>query len=389
MTNQHTLLTLLTLSLSFMACQPEGNLTDAPQTSGTGSAVIKPMPDIADVTVEASELMLNPSSRSVYTGTTLQEDNRTYGIIICQHLPTTSGQSPALSDYVPYDLQKLYGNIQAWWGSYNNKSRRWWYSFENSSSSRFDPLYLVTDDKSRHFDLFAYSPWRSGITIESGYTYNLASVAQSNLPDIMYATYEGTDGTTPTNIDKAFPNDDNPIPINIHFHHVLARIVFHFRLANPQNIGYDESNQANLYQIGLQRNKNATTELYTRGKMNLLTGEVTKEQVYSQSEQYVNYGNSGIGTAWKEYSMLVHPTPYMADGDFSFRFWFNSANDKEELIHTYDIKRSDLLHPDGTTYGFQPGYVYHFYYILDNYIHLQNVVIDTDWTDTPEEEIKI
>lgn len=378
----------IVLSLLLSACQ-SSDFTDSLNQGEPGRVVLDVKTDVADIETSCSEPI--GGSRSVYTGTTLNESGRTYGIIITEHNDTPI-------DYAPYDAQNLYGNIQAWYGDYSSKGTKWWYSFQSTSDSRFNPLYLVTDDTSRHFDIYAYSPWKAGITIENGYSYNLNSVKQDDLLDLMYATYEDEDGITPTNLNKTF-DKNNPVPVKIHFHHALSRIVFHFKLANSQNVGKDGQTGLRLFRIWLNRKNGAATPLYTQGRMNLLTGDVATTQARTMDEQIVDYsttndtwdttGNIVSSTEWTNFNMLVHPTVYQADDDFFFRMSFNSASLSNSLIQTYNIKRSDLVHPDGVTYGFQPGYVYHFYFILDNYIHLKNVVINTDWTNTDEEEIKI
>lgn len=377
----------IVLSLLLSACQ-SSDFTDSLNQGEPGRVVLDVKTDVADIETSCSEPI--GGSRSVYTGTTLNESGRTYGIMITEHNDTPT-------DYAPYDAQNLYGNIQAWYGNYSSKGTKWWYSFQSTSGSRFNPLYLVTDDTSRHFDIYAYSPWKAGITIENGYSYNLNSVKQDDLLDLMYATYEDEDGFTPTNLNKTF-DKNNPVPVKIHFHHALSRIVFHFKLANSQNIGIDGQTGLRLFRISLNNTEGAITPLYTQGRMNILTGEVTTMQARTSFEQIVDYatGNDKYiysydivsSDNWSDFNMLVHPIPYQADDDFFFRIYFNSSAPSNKLVHTYNIKRSDLLHADGT-YGFQSGYVYHFYFIIDNYIHLKNVIIKDDWTNTDEEEIKI
>lgn len=366
------------------ACQKEDSRAD--------SAVARTELDIR-LSVDGGASVSEEQTKSVVTGSTLNESGRTYGIIACEHEDTPT-------DYKIYDADNanLYGNIQAWYGDYNSLGTKWWYSYESSASSRFNPLFFVTNDVSKHMDIYAYYPWKSGVTIETGYQYNLTSLAQDDLPDLMYATYEDGEGN-PTNTDIVIDNGP-AVPVNIRFHHALSRIAFHFKLATAQNTGLDGQHAIRLWQINLQRSAASLTPLYTRGTMDLLTGNVTYTG-FSQSEQIATYATDNnysyvLGTydiyqsdAWKTFNMLVHPTKYLQDGDFSFRFYFNGNGPAQALNYQYEIQRSDILHPDEITYGFQPGYCYHFYFIIDNYIHLQNVVINTDWELTDETEIKI
>ena len=377
-------LTFLALALTALSgCQREDCRTE----SNAARAEL----DIR-LSVDGGASVSEEQTKSVVTGTTLNESGRTYGIFACVHEDT-----PSEYRTYDYDNANLYGNIQAWYGYFNSKTD-WWYSYESSAGSRFKPLYFMAEDVSRHMDIYAYAPWKSGVTMQSGYQYNLTSLAEGDLPDLMYATYEG-DGGTSTNRDITLV-DKATIPVKINFHHALSRIVFHFKLANAQNTGLDGDHALRLWQIRLQRSAASSTPLYTRGTMDLLTGNVTYTG-FSQTEQTVNYATSqystdGISTydiyqdnAWKTFNMLVHPTEYLQDGNFSFRFCFNGNGPAQILNYQYEIKRSDLLHDDGTTCGFQPGYCYHFYFIIDNYIHLRNVVISTDWELTDETEIKI
>jgi len=372
------------LSLLFLlsACE-QGELPVTPSTDTGARSQLVVGQEVAQATGEVV-------TRSVVTGTSLAENGRTYGLIVCKHEDT-----PTTYEIYDKDNANIYGNIQAWYGNYNNQGTDWWYSFAPTADSRFKPLYLVTDDVSEHLDIYAYAPWKAGITLQDGYAYNLTNVAEANLPDLMYATYEGV---SHTNLAIA---QNTTIPLSLHFHHALARIAFHFKLANPQNTGLDGQHAVRLYQISLLHTEAAATPLYTSGTMDLLTGNVTTTQMSSQKEQMVTYATQqnvtdGLssydiyrGDTWTTFNMLVHPTTYQTDGDFSFRFHFNGTGLAQDWIQTYAIPRSNLLHSDGTTYGFQPGYCYHFYYIIDNYIHLQNVVIDTNWTLTDEQEINI
>lgn len=352
-----------------------------------GGGAVKTTLDIR-VSVDGTRDAGGVETRSVVTGNTLNQSGRTYGIIACEH-----EDSPAAFRIYDADDANIYGNIQA-----KYSGSRWVYGFEPTVSATFYPLFFVTQDTSRHMDLYAYAPWKRGITVGAGYEYDLALVNEPDIPDLMYATYEDGDGNR-TNRDITFVNNAN-IPVDIHFHHALSRIAFHFRLAKEQYAGLDGWHAMRLWQIDLRRSESSATPLYTHGTMDLLTGEVT-HMGKSQEQQTVTYATAlnrtdAVSTydvykegVWKTFNMLVHPTGYEQDGDFSFRFFFNgNTPSTQAFIQDYPIPMSDLRHGDGTC-GFQPGFCYHFYFVIDNYIHLQDVVIDTDWTSADETEIKI
>lgn len=355
----------------------------------TGEIAMEPA---SESLLEVTQDITTDITRSVVTGSSLNVQGCSYGLIICKH-----EDSPSL--YEAYDKEKsnLYANIQAWYGNFNSKGTKWWYSYESTSDARFEPLYLVSEDTTQHLDIYAYSPWKKNVTIQDGYTYDLTSVNEASLPDVMYATYEGGDGSTPTNKNHSIGRSS--IPVSLHFHHTLARICFHFKLATAQNTGLDGQHAVRLYTIKLLRDKGSATPLYTRGNMNLLTGALTTDLAVVKNEQTVTYATSqsstdGIGAydiyqdnVWKEFNMLLHPVAYQADGDFTFQFWFNGTENGQTLIQTYDIPRDVLKHTDDS-YGFKGGCCYDFYFVIDNYIHLQNVSI-SEWTDTDEEEIKV
>ena len=387
-TNRIYVPAILALALiAFSGCQK----TDSPAGNSAARAELDIRLSVDGATVGDVETGADAEgTKSVVTGSTLNESGRTFGIIACEHEDTPT-------EYRIYDADNanLYGNIQAWYGNYNSLGTKWWYSHQASSSARFSPLYFLTDNTAKHLDIYAYAPWKSGVTIQSGYQYSITSVAESDLPDLMYATYEDAGGN-PTNTDIVIDNGP-AVPVNIRFHHALSRIVFHFKLANAQNTGLDGQHALRLWQINLQRSSASATPLYTQGNMNLLTGDVTNAGL-SQREQKVTYATNSDGSsdydisrddAWTEFNMLVHPAEYLQDGDFSFEFYFNGNSPSQATISKYDIRRLDLVHPDGTTFGFQPGCSYHFYFIIENYIHLQNVVVDTDWEPADETEIKI
>jgi len=361
---------ILALFLLLTACQG----VEVPSVAQPGDGYARAQ---LDVTLQVD------NTKSVVEGTTLAKDDRTYGIIACEHedVPT---------EFPIYDRDNanLYGNIQAWYGNYYNGSKylgkKWWYSYEASSSLRFSPLYFVTDNTSRHMDIYAYAPWESGVVINNAIKYDLVSVSEKNLPDLLYATYDDADGN-PTNINISIV-DQSTIPVSIQFHHAFALIAIHFKLATVQDIGFDGIDTIRLSQIDLVKASSSVTPLYSEGKMDILTGNLTNSG-FSRDKQSVTYSTDlSSSEDWSTSYMLVYPTEYLQSGDFSFKIMFNGNDIHQTIIQDYSIQRSDLLHIDGT-YGFQKGYCYHFYFIIDNYIHLQDVVINTAWELTDETEL--
>ena len=369
------------LLLTAAACQREELDATAPGGTTGVATLVSPVIDVVQPTT--ADATVSADTRSVVTGTSLAQNGRTYGMFVCKHEDGTP------SRFERYNSLGLYTNIQAYY------SGGWQYSYASSSSAYFTPLTLFVDDP---LDIYAYAPWSYMATLTGGYEYNITALAYSDYPDLMWASYEeGVDDATPTNRNLCIGAVTELTP-KFHFHHALARIALHFKLANTlATAGYDSPHAMRLYQIDLNRADAAQTPLYTQGTMDLITGVVTPKG-FSQSTQTVTCAtgsSSGTdswditsSTSWSTYSFLVTPTTYLADDDFSFKFRFNGSGNAQQVIQSYSIQRSDLQHADDT-YGFQPGYTYHFYFVIDNYIHLQNVAIDREWTNADEQNYNI
>lgn len=363
---KHIITATIVASLALASCTTEDELT-------------------ADDTMHRSELLVNasiaaggswaedPSTRAVVTGTT-PSNNFTFGLFACEH-------EDAPGTFVPFSGNEDYRNLRA-----IRSSNKWLWSFESSTGATFTPLYFITDDTSKHLDFYAYAPYKSGVRLNHGYDFKI-----NDQTDVMWASY-GQGGPTgePTNIDCAIVKK-TPIPLNIQFHHALARIVFHFKQVYNENGGSnvthdpDFDNHDNyISSIVLQKSDQSQTYLYMDGNVNLLTGEVTPlvPPTYGTS-QTISYNNTIFNTTYNSANLLLYPIEYQQDGDFVVKFTFNS-----NTVLSYSLNKADITHEDGTV-GFQSGYVYHLYFVFENYIRLDHVVINDTWTMGEETEVNI
>lgn len=344
--------------LSFLAVSCRGGVSPE---YGPLQAVLVPQ-----VTLET------PSVKSVVEGSSLDEDGRTYGLFLCRS--GDSGYGAWVSD--------RYSNLRAVYDD------GWCYATASLSSRTFVPLNLITDDASQAFDMYCYSPWFPDTEVDGGLSYDLSSVEEGDYDDFMYATYEDAQGD-PANL-SLFVVDGATLTVPVHFHHALARVVIHLKLAVAQDSGLDSASSMRLCRAELVRPQGSGTPLYTKGCMDILTGAVSQSQSESDTVQAVVCDTLvSSSSVWTSTSMLVHPQDYVGDGDYHLRLYFNGSDVAHSLATDYPIRRSDITHSDGVTCGFCAGYSYHLRFVLQDYVHLEGVSVCADWDDGGETGIGI
>lgn len=359
----------LIASLALVSCSAEDGLTS--NETPTCRSELQVNASIASSEGWTEDL----SSRAVVTGTT-PANNFTFGFFACDHEET-----PAT--FVPFSGNEDYRNLRA-----IRSSNKWLWSFESSTSATFNPLYFITDNTDKHLDFYAYAPYKSGVRLNHGYDFKI-----DDQTDVMWASYGqgGAVDGTPTNRDCTIV-PKGTIPLNIQFHHALARIVFHFKQVYNENNGSDATHDPDfddhknyISSIVLQKSDQSQTYLYMDGNVNLLTGEVSplNPPTYGTS-QTISYAGTTFNTNYNNTAdLLLYPIEYQQDGDFSVKFTFNT-----NTVLSYSLKKSDITHANGTV-GFQSGYVYHLYFVFENYIRLDHVVINDTWTMGEETEVNI
>lgn len=388
---KHIITATIVASLALASCTTEDELT-------------------ADDTMHRSELLVNASiaasgevsdphqSRSIVSGTS-PFSNFTFGLFINKHNDDSDVLEPFSDNAVNWNIKATQSG---------NTKNNWVWAYANASSTTFSPLTLYSPDpENEHIDLYAYSPWKSGVTLEKGYVFNLASQTQgnsNNIEDVMYATYTGAG-----NLDKEIGEAN--LPLGIQFHHALSRININLRLKNPQQAGYDNWHYLCIRKIVLSRKSGAATPLNIVGSMNPITHELTPVKSFETTQQiegvtltdnnrntYRGYTltqlkNNNVHLIvddnYRSYDMLVYPTEYLQDDDFELKFYFDSDYESEALVQSFPIKMSDITHSDGVTTGFKAGYTYKFYFTIDNFMRLSNIVISDEWETVGTEETEI
>ena len=97
----------------------------------------------------------------------------------------------------------------------------------------------------------------------------------------------------------------------------------------------------------------------------------------------IGSGNYSSETSAKAYVLQVpsQTGETYADGDYTFEFRFSG----QTFPVTFTLLREHILHADGVTCGFQPGYRYTFKFEIDNYVHFEDMTVG-EW-ETVEEPI--
>jgi len=304
---------------------------------------------------------LSSDTKSAYTGTTFKT-GQTLGLCICAHEDTPTVFEPHLPGY---------GNIKV---TCTNDTGDAWSFLNEMVGVDLPSLYLTSRSDSAKADIYAYTPYIEGVTNPSA-----IHVDFSKNQDIMRATENGVSNR---NLD---PTVNATIPVTLSFvHHLLSRIRFGFKLEN------DGSNHLLDY-ITIKKSGSQTTPIYSEGMFNcMVTGSGGIVAVEADSvrvtfggtdSRYENYGLFSNASDYTYFDFMIYPTDYAADDDLTVVFSIDGFR------HEYPIKRADLLHSDGTTYGFKMNYSYDFHFKFDNYVHLQDITVQSGWTPDTLEDI--
>ena len=339
---------LLTLSV-FISCTKEGRNTEL----------------VLDVQIQTSA----EQSKAVYTGTKFPHNS---SIVIFVYI---SEESDPMRDFIPYG--DMYKNIRSTYASTN----KWNYRLGgvSSSSSPFDDgLYIknpTIETYTQGVCVCAYSPWMSDVTDIRDIPFSVGGQYMS-LTDLMYA--DQNDSYT-----KIKP-DGTQKSVQLTFKHALSMIRIGLKCEHDistmtvTSITLESADGENL------------TPLYTSGRFNAVTGEfhdlVSGKSVTTQYKGQ----NNGLDFTFddSEYSyvsFLTVPVPEYIDQSYILKFKFDNNN----LSAAYRIRASDITVTRGGNQicAFEPGYIYTFNFVLDNYVQIKNVNIDvsSEWTEVIRE----
>jgi len=323
-----------------------------------------------------SELILNAGidasgiqseTKVVYTGTVFR-NGQTMGLGICIH---EDGDPTLFEPHQPGS-----GNLKV--TCTNNTGTAW--SFYNSElKASFTSMYLTSRDDKKKADIYAYAPYMEGVE-----DMKAIPVDFSKNQDLMVATQNGTADNR--NLD---PEAAVQIPVNLSFRHLLSRLRLGFKLENAGSNHLIDS-------IIVKKTGGKSTRIYSGGELNAIDAEGpgapagsfnrldeadSVKVTFGSTSSGDTYGLFSSATSYTYFNFLLYPTDYAADDDLTLVFSIDG------FLYEYPIKRDDVLHSDGTTYGFKEGYSYEFKFNFDNYVHLKGITIQSGWTQDSIEEI--
>lgn len=333
------------------------------------------------------------------TGKYYLPNRTTFGLYICDHHTGsyTDGSNP-YAEYAPF-----YKNIKA----ARNTSGVWNYNYSDpENNSAFPKLFLYPPDDNndgvtdKTADIFAYAPYQEAGTPES------VAFSITAATDVMYAAENGVSNLDIDAASLSAPgvlDGFTSLYVPLTFKHALSLLEFDISLKNPQynHPGGDGSTDrtANGYTLEYIRidRKEGGHPLYVSGSMNAmkegeLTGLTEAASVtvsggllgphYTDPNSPLTVSAANTQTNPTKAYILQVPSQAgdtYADGDYTFTFRFSG----QTFPSTFTLLREHIRHADGTTYGFQPGYRYTFKFVIDNYVHFEDVTVG-EWETVTE-----
>lgn len=290
-----------------------------------------------------------------------------YGIFTCISLD--NDPAPA----TPYETFK-----PSIWNAQARGSGSTW-AYKNVASYATGELYsaggnvfiLFGRNDNLSADLYAYAPWK-----QSAYSTGPTAIPFSRSEDVMYAEQNATRANA--NLD---PASGSPLTANFYFRHVMTRLIFRFRLQNDNSsVGISLSSIKNNHPAG------GSVVLYTSGKFNAIDGSLYDMQyqdeltsVGSCTAFYTD--DPAVYDPQSIIAFTLVPTDISVDDELTFTF--TSGGHK---LPPFTLKKEQVKHSDGTTYGFRAGYTYTFNFTLDNYVRFDGFNIQ-EWGTLEEDTL--
>ena len=308
------------------------------------------------------------STKAAVTGSSFANENE-YGLFFCKHHDASADGTNSFETY-----GSGLDNVRAY------KASSGWQYYLKGRSTYLNGIYIIRNDDSNTMDCFAYAPYISSVTSPEEIPFVLA-----DQNDIMWAV----ENSSPTS-NKDISVDGTTKTVRLHFNHALCLLTLNFTLLD------NTAATSLITALSIKRSESADTPLYSKGTFNAISGQFVPTSLVSlekgQAQTFV-YENDIQDRRSKKISpgkkltllILLLPSELQADDDIELLF----SIDSHKMPLTYKIRRSDVLHNDGTTYGFQAGFNYTFNFVYDNYIRLTDVTIATDWTDGTVRDITI
>lgn len=287
-----------------------------------------------------------------------------YGIFACLH-----EEMPA--EFLPFK-PSTYNARALSSGAFNYVQNATDGTLEGTNAGRF--VLTSRPDETEGADLYAYSPW-----VQEAFLSGPTAIPFRAGQDIMYAV-QNVPGYVPgpapdkLNRDLNPALDTPPLQATFYFRHMMARLLFKFKLKNePANYMITRVTAHDNNPAG------GTATLYSSGTFNAVTGTFNAEDAVEASEQILSItnhtGDVNSSTLEATITMLLVPTDISVDDELSFTFTLVNG----ETFFPFVLKKEQVKHGDGS-YGFQAGYTYTFHFTLDNYVYFNGFTIDDSWS---------
>lgn len=360
----------LCAALVLAGCTDE--VTTAVPSGGTSALVIDASAANGTVTA-ATRYSVSDSYFTTYN---------TLGLYICQHEDGSEWSSFAFTPMLSstYNIQCQCANAAGTtWKFYNAITRSW-----------LSNQYITKDQYGTPVDLYAYAPYVSDAVSPLEIPF-----VHSRNNDLMYArenanVYGGsdvnvcnlTDGTGGSAIQAGWENKNivpqtgTDVTVPLQFTHVLSRLRFAFKVMYDGTDGTSSGTEHRINSITLRKTGSQTTQLYESGTFNAITGELSNlvpaDEVTVSASTFAPNANykSFSSKSYTYYDVMLCPTHYSTDGDLVAEIVIDGQT------YLFPITMAAATHNDGTgKVGFQAGYSYDYYFLLDDVIHLTGISI--------------
>jgi len=329
---------------------------------GCGDGLQRDVPSSARCSELRLETCINDGisiqTKGSVSGTTFPK-NETMGLFVSCH---DSTQTPPAS-YIPHQIG--YNNIKA-----ISTGTGW--SFNNTVlNTTYSNFYVTSRSDSLKVDIYAYAPYIASVARPDYITFQ-----HSQNLDLMWASENASLSTN-----KAIVPDGITKTVPLHFNHALCRLRFCFITENSGSNHY-------IDYIRIKKTGGMNTNLYKSGVFNAIDGTISNlvesgTDSLSVVPSSASLGNTNFSsnTAYTSFDVMLCETEVMSDDDLTVVFGIDGFR------YSYTIKRSDVEHRDSPsstsgngTFGFKRGYSYTFKFLFDNYVHLKNIEIKSEWT---------
>lgn len=337
--------------------------------------------------------------------------NRYVGVFLLRH----TGELPKLGDtYTPFSAPDL--NIKGYYYSKGATGangepttvKDWQFTYTREPIVTFPMLFITrlpTDNITA--DVYAYSPWQDNVT-------DLRVVAVKRNVDFLWVEENGqmSTGDNRQNIDKSNKNlepltkayVDNfnkeakaagtdtisrnyTIPLTFRHAMSLLRLRLKVRKSVQDAWEHDSTNVVLSKVVITMLDK--SVKFYKNGTLDVITGEwQSKENPTETLDTSAGDGNRSdknwmLTPSYQNLDFYLVPSYIESDGtgddeeamriDITINGW--------DETYQYTITRKELRLPGEQGYGLNQGYRYIFSFFIENYLHLEKVLIDDTWVD--------